>query len=139
MAATLERIVYCSRATVPTESLPVLLQILAVSQRNNDRDGLTGALAINKGWFFQVIEGPTVALDALLRRLATDPRHADVEILSRKVVTARLFSQWSMTSARITPDVDAELIALIDGCRTDPDDAVAALARLAVEATSALN
>ena len=54
----LERLVYCSRARIDTASLQVIAEILGVSQRNNARDGLTGALAINEGWFLQVLEGP---------------------------------------------------------------------------------
>ncbi len=125
-----KRIVYCSRAKVPTDSLLVIAQILSVSQRNNDRDGLTGALAISDGWFLQVIEGQTQAFDAWIRRLRADPRHKDFEILSREPVSARLFEEWSMTSARITPELGPDLVALIDHCRTAPRDAVAALARI---------
>ncbi len=44
MTEPLERIVYCSTATVKTDSLLAIADILAVSRRNNERDGLTGAL-----------------------------------------------------------------------------------------------
>ena len=54
----LERIVYCSRARIDTTSLQAIAEILGVSQRNNAREGLTGALAVNDGWFLQVVEGP---------------------------------------------------------------------------------
>lgn len=130
---TLERMVYCSRALVPTSSLLVIADILAVSHRNNARDGLTGALAISDGWFLQVLEGPPAALDSLLRRLERDPRHTDVVVLSRQPTTGRLFSDWSMASGRITPAIAADLVALIDECRVQPEVAVAALLRIIVE------
>lgn len=126
----LERVVYCSRARIDTASLQAISELLGVSQRNNARDGLTGALAVNDGWFLQVVEGPGTALDRLLRRLAEDPRHADVEILSRRSVTARLFPDWSMVAARITPDVGPQLQRLIDQCRVTPEAAVDALLRI---------
>jgi hypothetical protein len=126
----LERVVYCSRARIDTASLQAISELLGVSQRNNVRDGLTGALAVNDGWFLQVIEGPAAALDRLLRRLAGDPRHADVEILSRRPVTARLFPDWSMVAARITPEVGPQLKRLIDECRVTPEAAVDALLRI---------
>ncbi|HEX8469772.1 MAG TPA: BLUF domain-containing protein [Brevundimonas sp.] len=126
----LERLVYCSRATVPTDSLLVVAEILAVSQRNNDRDKLTGALAINDGWFLQVIEGSADNIDRLLGRLKSDPRHRDVEILQRGPVTSRLFDKWSMASARITPSLRSDLVALVNECRTSPADAVTALAQI---------
>lgn len=126
----LERLVYCSQATVPTDALLVIAEILAVSQRNNDRDGLTGALAINDGWFLQVIEGPTETLDRLLRRLEADPRHKAIEILQREPITDRLFDSWSMASARITPRLRADLVALVNDCRTSPQAAIIALVQL---------
>lgn len=127
---TLERLVYCSRACIDTASLQAISELLGVSQRNNVRDGLTGALAVNDGWFLQVIEGPGTALDRLLRRLAEDSRHADVEVLSRRPVSARLFPDWSMVAARITPDVGPQLKRLIDDCRVTPEAAVDALLRI---------
>lgn len=126
----LERVVYCSRATVPTESLLVIADILAVAQRNNDRDGLTGALAINDGWFLQVIEGPSDRIDRLMDRIKADRRHTDVEVLQRQVIKHRLFDTWSMASARITPDIQPDLVVLINECRTAPEAAMIALAQI---------
>ncbi|MDB5420541.1 MAG: hypothetical protein JWR59_488 [Brevundimonas sp.] len=126
----LERLVYCSRATVPTESLLVIADILAVAQRNNDRDGLTGALAINDGWFLQVIEGASDRVDRLMVRIKADSRHKDVEVLQRQVIKSRLFETWSMASARITPDLRPDLVALVNECRTAPEAATIALAQI---------
>jgi hypothetical protein len=126
----LERLVYCSRARIDTASLQAISELLGVSRRNNVRDDLTVALAVNDGWFLQVIEGPDAALDRLLRRLAEDPRHTDVELLSRRPVSGRLFPDWTMVAARITPDVGAQLKRLIDECRVAPEAAVDALLRI---------
>lgn len=126
----LERLVYCSRACIDTASLQAMSELLGVSQRNNTRDGLTGALAVNDGWFLQVIEGPGTALDHLIRRLAEDSRHTEVEILSRRPVSGRLFPDWSMVAARITLAVGPELKRLIDECRVTPEAAVDALLRI---------
>lgn len=103
MSAGLERLVYESTATGSTGSLVNLVTILAQSQRNNDRDGLTGALAAHNERYVQVIEGSTAALDRLLRRLEVDPRHRGVTMIGRESINARLFVDWSMASARITP------------------------------------
>lgn len=126
----LERIVYCSKACVDTASLQTISEILGVSRRNNVRDGLTGALAVNDGWFLQVVEGPGPALDGLLRRLAGDARHADIELLSRRPVSGRLFPDWTMVAARITPELGPQLQRLIDQCRASPEAAVDALLRI---------
>ncbi|MDY6925265.1 MAG: BLUF domain-containing protein [Pseudomonadota bacterium] len=135
---SLERLVYCSRARVDTGSLQAISEILGVSLRNNAREGLTGALAVNDGWFLQVIEGPGQAVDRLLRRLAADSRHADIEILSRRPVSGRLFSDWAMVAARITPDVGPQLQRLIDECRVAPEAAVDALLRIVAERRAGL-
>lgn len=114
MSLSLERLVYESTATGTTESIGNLAVILAESQRNNDRDGLTGALAAHRDRYIQVVEGPAQALDALLRRLEDDPRHRDVTLLDRQPISERLFSRWSMANARITPVHGAALDSLVD-------------------------
>lgn len=117
MSMRLERLVYESTATGTTGSIGNLAVLLAESQRNNDRDGLTGALAAHRERYIQVVEGPAQSLDALLRRLENDPRHRDIVVLDREPVETRLFGRWSMAAARITPELGAALDALID----DPD------------------
>lgn len=99
----LERLLYASTATGRTDSLLNVATILAESQRNNARDGLTGALAAHEGRFIQVIEGSGDAIDRLLRRLTTDPRHKDIVVFGRGPVEQRLFGDWVMANARITP------------------------------------
>jgi hypothetical protein len=124
MSLRLERIVYGSAATGTTESVLNLAVILAESQRNNDRDGLTGALVAHRERYIQVLEGPGQALDSLLRRLAKDPRHRDIVILDRAPVSSRLFGQWSMASARIAPTHAKALDALMDRDGLTGDDVI---------------
>lgn len=114
MSLRLERLVYESTATGTTSSIGNLAVILAESQRNNDRDGLTGALAAHRDRYIQVVEGPAQTLDALLRRLESDPRHRDVILLGREPISVRLFGRWTMASARITPAHGAALDSLVD-------------------------
>ena len=109
--ATLERLVYGSTATGHTDNLLNMATILAESGRNNARDGLTGALAAHENRYIQVIEGSPQALDGLLRRLATDNRHRDIVIFGRSPVDRRVFGDWGMANARITP----ALKGLLDG------------------------
>ena len=123
----LERLVYCSKARGPTTSLLFISQIVGVSQRNNARDDLTGALAISDGWFLQVIEGLPHRVNNLLARLQADTRHEEIEILQRLPIRTRLFDDWTMAAARITPDLGPRLVALVNGCRISPDAAVEGL------------
>ena len=124
----LEQIVYGSVATGRTDSLLNAATILGEAQRNNQRDGLTGALAAHEGRYVQVLEGTPAALDNLLRRLAVDPRHRAVEIYGRTAIAARQFAGWGMANARITPDLAPDLTRLMAEAAPSPEHLVALLA-----------
>jgi hypothetical protein len=113
MPGQIDRLVYHSTATRPTDVLVSLAELLGESRRNNARAGLTGALAVHNGRFLQVLEGDPGQIDMLQRRLAKDPRHRDIVIIDRWRVEARLFNDWTMASARITPSLAPELDALM--------------------------
>lgn len=125
--ASLERLVYGSTATGATDNLLNMATILAESQRNNARDGLTGALAAHGDRYIQVIEGSTQALDGLLRRLQGDPRHREIVVFGRAVVERRDFDGWSMANARITPAVAGLLDEMMKDDTPSPEQAVRAL------------
>ena len=95
------RLVYASRAnfsagadnaTVNADVARILMQ----SRRNNPANGLVGALYFADGCFFQCLEGPAEAVDALYARLHDDPRHRDLKVLSRTAVQQPSFTGWSM-------------------------------------------
>ena len=73
-----------------------LAAILDVSRRNNVAWGVTGALAYHDRAFVQVLEGPEAAVEALLARIARDPRHTEVTVCDRSRVDGRAFGAWSM-------------------------------------------
>ena len=126
----LERLLYVSTATGRTDNLLNMATILGESQRNNDRDGLTGALGAHDGRFIQVIEGPSGLLDGLLRRLAPDPRHRDIVILDRRRITERQFAGWSMASSRLGP----ETAPVLDRLMATPETAASEIVALLHEA-----
>lgn len=95
------RLVYASRAnfsagadntTVNADVARILMQ----SRRNNPANGLVGALHFADGCFFQCLEGPVEAVDALYARLHQDPRHRDLKVLSRTAIVQPSFTGWSM-------------------------------------------
>lgn len=71
-------------------------RILEQSRRNNASRDISGHLQCHGGLFFQILEGPGAALDELLARLGTDPRHADMRLLFREPLQRRQFADWSM-------------------------------------------
>lgn len=131
----IERLIYCSRAKISMDSLLVIADILAVSQRNNRRDHVTGALGYAGGRFVQVLEGAPTDLDRVLRRVAADPRHDDLHVAWRAPVEGRIFADWSMTAPRIAPEEEPKLLEAIETCDQRPAAAVELLRRLASRAS----
>lgn len=70
--------------------------ILAASQRNNAKLGVTGALCLNNGIFLQQLEGDREVVNALYHRILLDSRHTDPAILDFNEISSRRFGQWSM-------------------------------------------
>ena len=89
------QVVYIS---TPRTDARDLIDIIAVSQRNNLRDGITGLLLSNGTRFLQVLEGPADRVEAALARIAADPRHRSIVTLSRREIEHREFGAWSMTT-----------------------------------------
>lgn len=95
------QIVYISRSTfVPVEATngiePNVARILMKSRTNNKNKGLVGVLYFGDGCFFQCLEGEEQAVETLYAKLLEDPRHKDLKLLSRKMITALSFPDWAM-------------------------------------------
>lgn len=112
--ASLLQIVYISSVVGAVDTA----SILAVSRRNNRRDGLTGLLYADGRRFLQVLEGEPAALERTLERITADPRHRAVVILSCRDIAAREFGEWAMAErvAGVAGDaMVAQVQALIAG------------------------
>ena len=70
--------------------------LLAQIRQNNEALGVTGMLLYIEGSFFQVLEGPPDVVDALIRKIQTDPRHTRITIVIREPIAKRDFSEWTM-------------------------------------------
>ena len=75
--------------------------ILAISERHNVSNHVTGMLLYAGGNFMQVIEGEETAVDETYNRIACDPRHRDLLVLERAPIKEREFAQWSMGFRRV--------------------------------------
>ena len=75
---------------------PGLDRILDQSHCNNEHRGITGFLLFNGRNFLQLIEGEAESLNALMRRLAVDPRHSGIAKLTDKDVPGRCCAEWLM-------------------------------------------
>jgi Sensors of blue-light using FAD len=122
-------VVYCSRAVGSIDADGVD-RIVATSQRNNARHGITGMLVFGEGVFFQWLEGPRDAIQRLLTVLRSDPRHEQMVLLSEvEEARERLFPQWDME--RVGAEHIREVLADALDAEHDPHDTAALRALLA--------
>jgi methanogenic corrinoid protein MtbC1 len=94
---------YQSRATKQPTSIE-LYGLLRKAKARNECADVTGMLVFKDARFFQWLEGPSDGLDAIWNSIQNDPRHKEIELLSRDSAQQRLFSQWDM---RVTCPDDA--------------------------------
>ena len=97
----LVRLMYVSRAA-DSVNQNELVAILKKSKANNVGQGVTGVLCFSAGIFLQVIEGGRSSVSALYNKIATDPRHHDVVLLSYEEIGERSFAGWSMGRANLS-------------------------------------
>lgn len=133
MSLILERMIYVSDAARSDPGLLTLADILAVSDRNNQRDGLTGGLLVTSTQFLQVLEGARQDLDRALARIEADPRHDNLRVLSRHSVEKRNFGAWTMVAARITPSQAGIMSDIIAQSSADPNSASSRVHQLVEE------
>ena len=103
----LVRLIYHSenRLGAPAE----LNAILDVSNVNNQRDDITGALLFDAHWFIQILEGEREAVSATLTRIIADPRHSAITVMDVQTVESRMFAKWWMGGANLQGESDVLL------------------------------
>lgn len=100
----------------------VLGQIIAASQRNNARLGVTGLLLGDGDFYLQLLEGPRPVLTRLLATILNDPRHRDCELALFESTSVNLFAGWSMRLIDLTEAERAHYSA--HGLRLDDPSAM---------------
>lgn len=115
----LVRLMYASRAAEPVR--PETLQaILKKSTHNNPGVGVTGVLCFSGAIFLQVLEGGRAPVSKLYNRIAQDPRHADVVLLSYEEIEERSFSGWAMGQVDMSRLNTALLLKYSEAAVLDP-------------------
>ena len=106
----LKRVSYISKFSRPLTRDEVS-KLAADAAETNRSIGVTGMLMSSGGIFYQVIEGPVDAVDDLFKRIAGDPRHQDVLVLStHEEVEDRQFPSWAMKKV----DLDEEALSRLE-------------------------
>ena len=112
------QISYLSKASSPM-SAEQLVSLLQQCHCNNTARDVTGMLFYGNGTFLQVIEGEATTVDELVGRIARDPRHEDIRILSRKPIERREHSDWSMGFEQVTTESLRDVAGLRDFSESD--------------------
>ena len=94
-SANVLTIVYTSRATKPMSALD-LTSLLQVAHDRNQAANVTDMLLYAHESFMQALEGETDAVEGIYRSICADPRHTEIDLLSRREVGIRTFPRWSM-------------------------------------------
>ncbi|HEY0307363.1 MAG TPA: BLUF domain-containing protein [Acidobacteriaceae bacterium] len=106
----LSHLMYASVATAPLDA-DGLKDLLKQSRAFNKLHSITGMLLYSDNNFFQVIEGPRTAIEALFQTILRDKRHTQVTLIIQEPISRRYFDDWSMGFSNI-PSVE---LAGIDG------------------------
>ena len=72
------------------------MDILEVSRANNERDGITGVLLFCNNNVVQCLEGSREAVNKTYARIVQDKRHQNPLLIDYRMLSTRLFSNWSM-------------------------------------------
>lgn len=115
----LVRLLYASRAADAFDT-ETLNRILEQSKRNNKEHGVTGLLCHSGNLFMQVLEGGRGAVNRIYNRIASDPRHTDVELLSYEEIEERRFAGWSMGRVEASQLNPALLLKYSETAALDP-------------------
>jgi hypothetical protein len=115
----LVRLMYASRAA-DSLSPEGIAAILKTSTAHNPSVGVTGVLCFSGEIFLQVLEGGRAQVSALYHRIAHDPRHRDVTLLSYEEIGERNFSGWAMGQVNMNQLNPALLLKYSDAAKLDP-------------------
>ena len=115
----LVRLLYASRVA-PSVNAETLSAIMRSSRANNPKAGVTGVLCCSDGIFMQSLEGGRSAISKLFQKIATDPRHSDVVLLSYEEIAERRFSGWAMGQVNISRLNPALMLKYSETAELDP-------------------
>jgi hypothetical protein len=109
-------LLYASASALsPRDEQRELDRIVSVARERNARLGVTGTLVYTRSSFAQILEGPDDAVDAIMAKIARDPRHDKVTVVDVQRPSERIFGGWSLAYAGGSRYVDKHIAPLIHG------------------------
>ena len=110
------RLIYRSRSRIPEPDRRAELgRLFSTARSNNKKRGVTGAMLITDDCFVQTLEGAEAVVQALFRRISTDRRHDQVQLLESGAVPGPVFARWAMAKVGGDDGPDIPLIAHVEG------------------------
>lgn len=100
MPERIRHYLYVSRSTLAPGGLEGAIQdIVKTAEKLNAERAITGVLIMSRGYFCQLIEGPSASIEALVHELNRDPRHEDLRVLEDGYRDSRWIGGWAMAYA----------------------------------------
>ena len=96
-------------------STGLVANIARAARVANLQTGVTGLLVFDGLRFCQQIEGKPSHIEALMERIARDPRHSDVRILHHGALRQRRFRNFSLGYADIAEGDALEKLGQLEG------------------------
>lgn len=100
----MKAIVYTSQMVASGNVSKTLADIIATSQNNNEKVGVTGGLISQSGRVLQALEGPDEVVDSLFSKIRIDERHENIDVLCNEKTYSRHFPDWSMQSVHVADE-----------------------------------
>jgi len=98
----------------PADRSRELARIVAATVRNNGWLQLSGALLQSRTRFCQLIEGPDASVRLMMRRIAADPRHANLRTLWLERRPERSSAGWRLVYAGVSEVAERVIAAAAD-------------------------
>lgn len=90
-----------------------LAQLAGKAQRFNQTVSVTGILLFDGVYFFQILEGPSDAIDTVFSRVSSDPRHDQIVQLMRDYAPQRHFGKLGMSVIDMRNDTPEGVMAQV--------------------------
>ena len=115
MKPNLLNLVYTSQAR-EWVTAQALEDILPVSRRRNENDGITGFLAVRGDCFLQLLEGPAPKVRECYGRILLDRRHSGIILQGEAFTDLRMMPDWDMGLVEMdeTSPSNAHLLTLFE-------------------------
>ena len=95
MNKTVYQLTYRSKATEKIGQEQIM-EIVDEAIAFNRRHDITGCLLFDQGYFLQILEGEKQTVNTLYQKIKKDPRHLQIDILSKGMSSQRIFTAWNM-------------------------------------------